>query len=178
MLAVSAATRLSRRDRYRFRPARRWRSYEPDRRNAANASWSSTGGAAAGGSRRAGVHAGGGTTQPIRGGGGGVFLPDTGTATGGGPRGWRDAPADTECGREDLAHRAEQRHVRWPGALHGSDRTAVVPVFRVVVVLADQPPGTAGPVEQGAAELRGEHDSGRKLMRGCDDDGPHVSREV
>ena len=40
------------------------------------------------------------------------------------------------------------------------------------------PPGTAGPVEQGGAALRGEHDSGRELMGGCDDDGPHVAGEV
>jgi len=37
----------------------------------------------------------------------------------------RDDPADTECGERILLTETERRHVRWPAAMHGSDRTAV-----------------------------------------------------
>ena len=81
----------------------------------------------------------------------------------------QDEPAEPEPRRQGLA--------RGPGvsdpvgiqALHGADRSAVIAVFGVVVVLEDQRPGPLRPPEHRGARLGREHAPGRPLVRRSED---------
>ena len=82
----------------------------------------------------------------------------------------QDEPAEPEPWRQGLACGPRISDPVGIQALHGADRSAVVAVFGVVVVLEDQRPGSLRPPEHGGARLGGEHAPGRPLVRWSEDE--------
>jgi hypothetical protein len=75
-----------------------------------------------------------------------------------------DEPAQPERRCERLAHAPGVHDALGRQSLHGAHRRTVGAVLRVVVVLEDEPAG-AGPVEQRGAALGGENHASGELVR-------------
>ena len=83
-----------------------------------------------------------------------------------------DHPAQPQRRGQRLRHAAQVDDVLGGERRERGHRRAVVAVLGVVVVLDDEA-AVPGPVQEGAAARRGEHDAGRVLVRGCREDGAH-----